>query len=370
MNLRLFYENMLSLRNSLESTQLISNLRELIPKVVAYRNEPSDTTKEDLDSALDTVRQLTETVVQSVSKVPHSGYFISSFHIDKFLNLDNPSHVQELVYEDLFIAHEKIDQLVNEGQKIFDTFSSLISSLDSLDYEIAVEGTHYLIGFEFLKEAKIENTKELEGYLATIRKILYNYACLSEEVGESNPPVIHTVSKGSPLILDLSWVQENLPQILTLIGLTVIFYLSKKEKTQKITEYEQLIIQDIPEKERTKLFKRAFDTQKNRVFNDEAIDKHIQELVAATKKKSKDRAKAEQKNFLRRGVTDLIDLLDKGAKVEVYEPSTEENKEASSENINKNSTVIYTKYRQVEQKDKFLGISVQLKLPKRSRKKS
>lgn len=367
MNLSLFYENIQTFIASLQANSVISSIRELIPLVTAYRTTPDATTKSELDTAASAVATNIEKLIDETSKVPHSSYFVAAFKIDQVVSSETPQQLNSLIYSDIFTTENRLTELADSLQKIQDSFTNIINGLTSLNYEAskADEG-HYIIGFEFGGDANIDNTKELEGYLKAIRLVLYDYACLSEKAAESNPPTIRTISKGSPLIIDLSWAQENLPTILMLVGATVLFYLSLKEKKVKITELEEQIKMEIPEKERTKLFERAFAAQQNKLWNDKIIEKHVDDLMKMVNSKPKDRGKQEKRNFLKKGVEELVYLLDQGIKVEVHEPAKPEEGDKDADKVESNSVTITRKYRQIEYKTRDLGVSAQLRIPKKT----
>lgn len=341
---------------------MVTQYSALVPLIIAYRTTPSADTKVNLDAAIDLLDAGLKKITNGLSKIPHSNLVMKELHAERLLGfLAEP--LATVVYDDLFTAHERIQQIATDTQTLKTTAINILANLKNLNYEIDSELNNNLFSIEFLGGTEIHTLSELETFSKKIRVILYSYACLSEDKAES-VPMIQSISKGSPVTIDVTWIVDNLTTILGLIGMTIIFYLKKKEDLIRTVELEQLIIRSVP-KMNTKM-KQGFAQLKDGVLSDKVIEQHVGDLIKASKNKSKDRAAGEQQSLLLKGAKELIQLLEDGARVEVYAPGSDDG-ENSATGVANETTLIYTKYRQIEQKTSLIEANVSIKIPKNTK---
>lgn len=365
MNVSLFYKNLKSLSELLTSTEIITKYTTLIPTITAYRNGPTEATKTELDTAIQAVESGLELITSGLSKVPHSNLVIDGLKIEHLIGVFYTQTLREIVYQDLFTAEVRIQTMATDTQTLKDNLDKMVANFQSLDYGTDKVEDKYLFTVEFTGETEINDLNELEAYSHKVKLILYNYACLSEDKAET-APIIYALSKDSPVTIDISWANENLPHILKLIGLSVLFYLSKKQESLKTTELEQLVIKQLPKDKLNKKLTEGFKDLHSSVLDEKAINAHVKELMASVSNKSKDRTSSEQEAFLRKGVEDLMELLESGARVDVYKPETGEAVDETTKKIDEETTLIYTKYKQIEQKSSILSAGTRLKIPKKA----
>jgi hypothetical protein len=362
-NVSLYYKNLKTLGGLLTTSEIITKYTELIPAIVAYRNAPDATTKTALDTAVASAQESLKTILDGLSKVPHSNLVIDGLKIEHLVGLFYTQTLREVVYSDMFTAHERIQTMATDTQTLKDNLDKMVADFVSLKYGTDKVDDKYLFTVEFAGETEISDLSELESYTHKIKLILYNYACLSEDKAESSP-VINALSKDSPVTIDISWANENLPHILKLIGLSVLFYLSKKQESLKNIEIEQFVVKQVPKLPK-KLAEGLQDLHSS-VLDEKAITEHVKELMGKVSDKADDRTTAEQESFLRKGVEDLMELLEAGARVDVYKPETAEATDEDTKSIDSETTLIYTKYKVIEQKSSILSAGVRLKIPKKT----
>ncbi len=362
MNVTLFYQNISAIDDLLVEYDVIPNYTELIPLIVDYRTTPTAESKEALDEAIDDQQESLDLLFEGLSQVPHSSLLLENLHAPSLLAFSDQT-LKKYIYDDLFNAHEKIQTIVSELQALKTSLSNLVLNFKSLKLGESNYLEQNLFTVEFLGDTDISDLKQLMEYSKKLELILYSYACTSADKSEYSPK-IYAMSKSSPVTIDISWLIDNLPKVLELIGLTVLFYLNKKDESLKYTQVEQLVLQSIPAEKQTSKLKDELTKLRDNVVTDKDLKKHVNELVKSVKNKPKDRTASEQKEFLMKGVTDLIALLDEGARVEVFKTDSSDDSDEKPENEEPaQTTLIYTKYKQIEQKTKLLQTNVRLKLP-------
>jgi hypothetical protein len=360
-NVSIFYVNLEAINKLLTSTDIVAKYTALVPLIVAYRQSPGITAKDELDAAILTLSESLDEIVEGLSKIPHSSLLVKELHADHLVGFF-AEPLNQVIYNDLFTAHERIQQIATDTQTFQTTIANLVANLNSLQYETDKELATNLFTIEFAGSTEIKSLDDLMAYAKKIELILYNYACLSEN-GAEFAPVIQSISKDSPVTIDISWTVDNIPTILNLIGLTVLFYLRKKDESLKNIELEQLVIQQVPKDRMPKKLKDGLTELKDGVLDQKAIESHVDELIKSIKTKPADRTPDEQKGFLLKGAQDLIELLENGARVEVYKADEATEDTATSDSATQ-TTIIYTKYKQIEQKSSQLNAGLTLKLPK------
>lgn len=361
MNVSIFYVNLEAINKLLTSTDIVTKYTALVPLIVAYRQSPSAASKEELDTAISALNESLKEITEGLSKIPHSSLLVKELHAEHLVGFFTEPLTQ-VIYNDLFTAHERIQQIATDTQTFQSTIANLVTNLNSLQYKTDKEVTTNLFTIEFAGGTEIKNLDDLMAYAKKIELILYNYACLSEN-GAEFAPVIQSISKDSPVTIDISWAVDNIPTILTLIGLTVLFYLHKKDESLKNIELEQFVIQQVSKDKMPKKLKDGLTELKDGVLDQRAIESHVDELIKSIKTKPADRTPEEQKNFLLKGAQDLIELLENGARVEVYKTDDVAEDTATNDSSTQ-TTIIYTKYKQIEQKSNQLNAGLTLKLPK------
>lgn len=365
MNTGLFYLNLKTIDELLVSTEIASAYSTMIPEIIAYRNSPTEETKADLDESIEIIEDRLATINTSLSKLPHSNLLLDELGVESILSPYTDS-LTTVIYSDLFTADQRMQTTLNDIQVLQATIKQITGGFENLQYKIETEPAANLFTIEFGGDTEITSIKDLIHYSKKIELILHSYASVSTDLGE-NTPIIQSVSKNSPLAIDISWPIEELPNILKLIGLTVLFYLQQKKESIKITEYEELLVQTAPTAGANKKIKKGFEETRDGLLDEKAIEKHVKELLMATKNKPSDRTIDEQKTYLTRGAEELMELLNDGARVEVYAESDTTEESNSEPN---QTTLIYRSYRQIEEKKSLLNANMKLKLPKNTLSKS
>lgn len=354
MNLRDFYivaSKILDLLTSYDPTPLYQTLIDHLNNI---RSTPTPELQTLVNQTVGLIEERNRKIEEDLDKIPHSAFMIERLSINNSVGLQASSRLHEILRSEAYIAPTSVTTLMQDISAIKIQLSTIIEQLNKFGIEYKFDDAVPLLSIECQGEYGVNTTKELKSRLEDIEHVTRAFARLSGDIDAFKDPSIVSLSKSSPLIIDIG---NNLTNVITYISLgkALKWAMDRIEQQYKIRLTRAQLKK---EKLTNSQLEEGWDKLQAHKTEDSEIKKFVASLVKESNSSEKTGDPETTKKDLIEAIKRLLNMIEKGARVNVYLPigAQEEDgpEEASASEITVNIAYAYKKLENQEEKLKLL----------------
>jgi len=322
MNLKNFVINAMKIIEALEEYDNTANYQNLISYLTTGRTSPTPELEKSIKDTLALITKTNRQQQVALDVVPHSEYVIESLAIADKVGDGATERITSIVQDEIFNATSSIETFVQDITTAHNQLKTIITEMDKfgLEYEPTDSA---LLSIEYLGDYKVDDTEALKARLSDIEAIVRAYARLTSHPEAFKKPQIVTISKSSPLIIDIGNGLAIYPTLI-LVAKGVSWAMDRVEQAVKIRiECEELKQKKIT----SKVMEKEFKALEAGETSDENIKGFVNELYKNHNPKSATGVENETKKDLLEATKLIVKMIEGGASVKVYPPENKDEKD-------------------------------------------
>lgn len=352
MNLKDFYTALARISQVLEQKDLASSYAQLVNGLTNFQSSPNDKAQEEINSAVSAIVTRNNEVLRDITKIPHSEFVVNHLGLNEYVSEGTPGVINNLLVNERHSAIDRLNRIAQQINNLRQRITTLITQFGDMGIEYKTEEDRSFISIEFGGRYNPTNTETLRKRLEEIESIFRAFAKLTDDPNNFAKPKIQSISKSSPLVIDIATATAaaiKTPATIVLIAKSVEWLMDRIEqgveiklKLQEMKKTGQVSEQLEPE------FDQVFEKQVNELTADPAMKVFVDTLYEETGPHSDTNgAETEIKKDIKEAIKLLHKLLDGNSSIRPYllPPSGEESiiTEEEATNITVQTNLGYAK---------------------------
>lgn len=327
MNLKNFLINASQIVSVLEQHDNTPNYQNLISHLTTGRTSPTPEIEKSIKDTVALIAKTNSKQQAALDVVPHSEYVIEQLDISDQVGDTATQRISSIMQESVFNAPTLIEEFVQEISTSQSQLKTILAEVDKfgIEYE-SIDSA--LLSIEYLGDYVVEDTETLKARLTDIENIIRAYARLTDKPEAFKKPHIATVSKSSPLIIDIGDGVAIYPTLI-LVASGIKWAMSRVEQALKIRiQYEELKQKKIASMTLDKEFRSLEEAETSEANIKKFVNELYKEHAPKIKNTSANNgAENEIKKDLLEATRLIVNMIEGGASVKVYPPETKTQKD-------------------------------------------
>ena len=280
--------------------------------------------------------------------IPHSSFVIEKLDIDSCIGAGATSRLQAIIQKEAYVAPASVSKLMEDIASTKRQLQNIISEFNNFGIEYDIDEDKSILSIEYSGNIQIDTTEELKRQLSEIEKIVHAYARLTSEAKAFSKPSIVSLSKSSPLVIDIG-DGAAIALALTVICKTITWIMNRVEQVYDIRIKREQLRKDKLSNDK---IEEGFEELILGQFSDSEVKEHVNTIYKGANPSGQHGSEAETKKALVEAVKALVSLIDEqGANVKVFVGPEEKD-----DNVDENVVDINNAYLRLEKKQKDLGV--------------
>lgn len=202
MNLKDFFslaKHVLELLNAQDPTPLYN---QLISQLETTRQTPTTENQTAVIDILEEIKGRNQLIDQKLSQIPHALFILDHLDIAKYVGGTVSAALEEALRTEMYTAATSITAIIEGITKTRSYLGTIIDVFTQLGIQES-ENDATLLSVQYSTTTSDLTTKQLRSQLLKIDKIVHAFARLTNEPQAFAEPQIRSISKSSPLIIDI-----------------------------------------------------------------------------------------------------------------------------------------------------------------------
>lgn len=369
MNLKSFYLTAKLFIELFEGNDPVPLYQNLASSLTTMRNSPTADTESNVKQASKSIADCNRKFEDAFDKIPHSYLMIEIINAKAILGEEATKQLNDILANELYGASEKIQALAQKITAFKTQLQTIVNEFDKFGVEFSQEESP-ILSLELMGDYAVDNTDQLKTRLSEVESIVRAYSRLSDNPNAFAKPKILSISKSSPLIIDLG-DGLTISTTLVLIAKGITWALDRVEQVNRI----RLQSEDTKQKKMlTKIMEAEFKKQEEAEVSEKNIKVFIDTLYKDAKPSDKSGSETEIKKDLIEQTKLLINMVKGGANIKVFPSLThdiakKDVSESALDDFSLNMSVAYKKLNEQYEQIKLLEERVKSQ-PKPKKEKS
>jgi hypothetical protein len=348
-NLKDFYILATKILELLEEKDTTTLYQNLISHLNSIRNNPTSDLQQSINQTVQQIVELNASAEQELMRIPHASFMLERLNVTEYIGYSATKRLEDILRTEMYIAANSVNELMQGISSTKVQLRTILDEFSKFDIEYSSEDVP-IFSIEYNGTEEVETTDDLKVQLSEIEKVIHAFARLANDPEAFAKPQILTISKSSPLIIDIG---ANLANGLTHAG-TLLFV--GKAIHWSMDRIEQLYDIRIKREEfkkqklHNKTLEKGFDELEEKQTSEAEIKRFVNKLYKEASPGENAGAEEETKKALLEAVKTILKLVGEGSTLNVYMPVDKEDESDEQESVDDITLQIGLSYRQLDNK--------------------